>query len=103
MTTDEYGIGTEQVCRVGLQEVSDMYVNSRRAESAAVVVNQFFALRPYLKGHHLQVGKLQPGFDRHAACAEANVPKDVLSRQVEGLQREQADGHLRNHLLPVVE
>jgi hypothetical protein len=51
----------------------------------------------------MKVGELQTCLDADTARAEANVPKHMTARQVKGLQGEQADGHLRYHLLTAIQ
>ena len=71
--------------------------------AAHVRVDDGLALGAHLEGHDLEVREHQPRLNADAARAEADVPEHVATRQVEGLQREQADGHLGNHLLAAVE
>ena len=65
-----------------------MYVDAWGTVAAGVLMDDGLTLGAYLEGFDVQVGKLQSGFDADAARAEADVPKDVAVRQVEGLERQ---------------
>ena len=80
-----------------------MHVDAWCTKTADVLSDDSFALRSYLETANMKMRELQTGLNGDAARAEADVPQHMTARQVESLQRQQSDGHLRNHLLATVE
>ena len=103
VSSDEYGIWARNGCDVRLEEVADVDVDAWGSKLAGILMDDGLALRADFEGADGEMRELQTGLDRDAACAEANVPENVTERQVEGLKRQQADGHLGDHLLTTVE
>ena len=103
MSANEYGIRTGQGSDVGLEEVANMNADAWGSESAGILVDDGLALRTDLEGFDMQVGELQTGLDGYTTSTESDIPEHMPLGKVKRLQRQQADGHLRNHLLPAVE
>ena len=83
-------------------EVANMDMDAWGTEAAGILLDDGLALRTYLKGFDVQMGKLQAGLDADAARAEADVPEHMTAWEVESLECQQTDGHLGNHLLAPV-
>ena len=79
MTADEDGVRTGEGREVCLQEIADMDVDARSTKTTSVLLDDGLALRTDLKSADLEMRELQTGFDRDAACAEADVPERVKS------------------------
>ncbi len=105
VTADEDGIGCPVCCDViatSRKEVADMHTDAWGAEATGILADDGLTLRPHLEGFNVQMRKLQAGLYRDAARAEADVPEYFSPGQLQCLQRQQADGHLGNHLLATV-
>lgn len=103
VTTDEDGIGAGERRDVGLEKIADVDVDARGTEATGVLLDDGLALRSDLETAYLQMRELQTGLDGDAARAETDVPEHLSGSQFEGLEGQQADGHLGNHLLAAVE
>ena len=103
VTADEDGIGAGERCDVGLEKIADVDVDARGTEATGVLLDDGLALRSDLETAYLQMRELQTGLDGDAARAETDVPEHLSGSQIEGLEGQQADGHLGNHLLAAVE
>ena len=103
MTSDEDGIRTRECGDVRFEEVADMDVDAWGPKATGILLDDGLALRADLEGTYLKMRELQTGLDGYAACAEADVPKDTSLGKFKGLEREQTDGHLGDHLLTTVE
>ena len=84
-------------------EVAYVDADAGCAVAPHVLADDGLALRAHFEGLYLQVGEAEACLNADAARAGTYVPQHVAAGQVEGLQREQADGHLRDHLLAAVE
>ena len=78
MSTNEDGIRTRQCREICMKKITDIDVDTWGTKLASVFLDNRLALWTYLEGVDLQMRELQTCFDRDAACAEADVPKDVL-------------------------
>lgn len=103
MSAYEYGIGAWVCGDVHLCEVADDGLYAWRAELLRVLPHKLLTLRAYLECRYVQMWELQLRLDTDAAGAEADVPQRVAVVEVEHGQREQAYGHLSDHLCPAVE
>ena len=80
-----------------------MDVDAWGSKTTGILLDDGLALRTNLEGADCEMRKLQAGFDGYTACTEADVPEDMSLGKFEGLQCEQANRHLGNHLLTAVE
>ena len=80
-----------------------MDVDAWGSKATGVLLDDGLALRTDLEGTDREMRELQAGLDGYAACAEADVPKDMSHGQFEGLERQQTDGHLGDHFLTTIE
>ena len=103
MSANEHGIGFWKGGQVCFKEVAYMDMDAWRAKLPGVLLDDGFALRTNLEGLYLQVWELQARLDADATCAEADIPEHMATGQLEGLQRQQADGHLGDHFFAPVE
>ena len=103
MTSDENGIRMGEGRDILFQEIADMDIDARSTKTTTVFLDDGFALRTDFKGDDLKMRELETSLDRDAACAEADVPEYVSLWKLEGLKRQQTDGHLGDHLLSSVE
>ena len=83
VAANEHSVGSRQVVDVGFQEVTDMHVDSGCTKTATVMAHQLFALRPYLKSHHLQMWEEQTCFDGHAAKRRCKPTTKIISDLLE--------------------
>ena len=79
-----------------------MDVDAWGTEAAGILVDDGLALRTNLEGFYLEVGEQQTSLDADATRTETDVPQHMFVGKVEGLERQQSDRHLRNHLLSPV-
>ena len=103
MPPDEYGIRTRQTRDILIEEITHVNLDARSPESVGILLHDGLALRTDFEGANLKMGELQARLDTHASCTEADVPKHASLGQIQGLEREQTDGHLGDHLLSSVE
>ena len=80
-----------------------MDVDAWGMEATGILLDDGFAFGANFEGFDVEMGEEEAGFDGDGACTEADVPKGVTFGQVKGLEGEEADGHLRNHLFATVE
>ena len=98
MAADKDSVGSGQVGRVGLHEVTHHRRDTRRPEPSAVGGEDLPTAGADLEGRDAEVRELQPRLDGHRAGAEADVPQRRTVVQVEHAEREQAHGPLGDHL-----
>ena len=98
VTADKDGVGSGQVGRVGLHEVTHHRRDTRRPEPSAVGGEDLPTAGADLECRDAEVRELQPRLDGHRAGAEADVPQRRAVVQVEHAEREQAHGPLGDHL-----
>lgn len=103
MTADEDGIGGCDGIAADGEEVAHVDVDAGGMETAGVLLDDGFTFGAHLEGVDVEVGEEEAGFDADGASAEADVPEGVAVGQVEGLEGEEADGHLGNHLGAAIE
>ena len=85
------------------KEIADVHPDARRPVPPHVLVDDGFAFRTNLEGLYLQMWKQPTGLNGDAARAETDVPEHVPPGEVEGLECQEANGHLRYHLLATVQ
>ena len=79
-----------------------MDVDAWGSKATGVLMDDSLALWTDLECTDLKMWELQTSLYRYAARTEANVPENVSLGQIEGLKRQQTDGHLGDHLLTTV-
>lgn len=85
MPTDEDRIGTGQRSHVCLHEVTHVDVDARAMETMGIFLDDGLTFRTGFKSLNVEVGKLQAGFDAHAAGTETDVPQHMTVGQIKGL------------------
>ena len=79
-----------------------MDVDAWGSKTTGILLDDSLALRTDLESTNLKMRELQAGLDGYAACTEADIPEDVSFGKFEGLERQQTDGHLGDHLLTAI-
>ena len=103
MTSDEDGIRAREGGDIRFEEVADMDVDAWSSKATGILLDDVLTLRTDLEGTDLKMRELQTSLDGYAACAEADIPKNMSLGKFEGLECQQTDGHLGDHLLTTVE
>ena len=88
MSANEYGIRTGEDCDIRFEEITDVDVDAWSSEATGILLDDGLTFWADFEGFDVQMRELQTGLDGNAAGTEANVPKDMMTGKVEGLQRQ---------------
>ena len=103
MPSDKNSIRSWEFRNIRLEEVAHVDVDTRSTKATGILINDGFAFWADFKCVYCQMRKLQTSLYRYTPCTKAYIPKNMSLGKIEGLQRQQTNGHLGNHLLTTVE